>query len=67
MLPSVREDSRDVGMMPSRNPMVPPSPSPWPASVTSYSEPWMFRPSPGWMRLPTTRPMPSAMVDIAMK
>ena len=27
----------------------------------------MFRPSPGWMRLPTTRPMPSANVDMTMK
>ena len=27
----------------------------------------MFSPSPGWMRLPTTRPMPSAKVDMTMK
>ena len=37
------------------------------AALVSYDSPVMLRPSPGWMRLPTTRPMPSAKVDMIMK
>ena len=52
-----------VGMMPRRNSCVVLAS----AVVASYVEPVMFRPSPGWMRLPTTRPIASAKVVMTMK
>ena len=53
-------------MMPSRNSVVVwcSATAPAPAAATS---PLMLRPSPGWIRLPTTRPMTSAKVDIVTK
>ena len=65
--PEVSEENIEVGMMPSRNSVVPlVAPSAWarPAVATASST---SSPEPGWSRLPTTRPMVSATVDIARK
>ena len=67
--PSVRADSSVVGMRPRRKSVVPPLPS----AVVASSAPCprtasdSCRPSPGWSRLPTTRPIASATVDMTMK
>ncbi len=53
-----------VGMMLVTKPVRPPSPSP-PAGALYVV--WMSRPCPGWMRLPTTRPIARAKVDMTMK
>jgi hypothetical protein len=63
MLPEVSDDSSDVGMMERRKSF---------SSVASVEpsgarRPLRSRPSPGWMRLPTTSPMASANVDMTMK
>ena len=63
MLPSVSDENSEVGMMPSRKSAVP---SLFDASA-SYVALAILRPSPGWMKLPTTMPMPRANVDIVMK
>jgi hypothetical protein len=67
-LPLVRDENRVVGMIPRRNCVVPSDPvSPTafcPAVAVAASR---FRPAPGWMMLPTARPMASAAVDITRK
>ena len=68
-LPSVSDESSEVGMMFSKNSEHPAlglrvcsaSLAPAPGS------PWRFSPVPGLIRLPTTRPMASAKVDITRK
>ena len=63
MLPAVSEDSSEVGMIPSRKSVVPLDS----VSPASYCVPLMSRPAPGWMMLPTMRPIARAKVDMAMK
>ena len=53
-----------VGMMLVTKPTRPPSPS-GPAAALYVV--WMSSPVPGWIRLPTTRPMASANVDMMTK
>nr|ACB37719.1 unknown [Micromonospora chalcea] len=63
--PSVSAETSVVGMIPSRNSVVPPlSPAAaaWPAPAVCAPR---SRPAPGWIRLPTTSPMASATVDIS--
>lgn len=63
MLPDVSDDSSEVGMI-ERRKSVSPAASVEPSGAR---RPLRSRPSPGWMRLPTTRPIASANVDITMK
>jgi hypothetical protein len=68
-LPLVSADSSVVGMMPWKNSVRPPAFSAVSASLAAESAVAlvMLRPLPGWMRLPTTRPMASATVDMTRK
>ncbi len=67
-LPSVRAESMVVGIIPSRKSAVdcaPPAAAwAWP-DLASAEVRW--RPPPGSSRLPTSRPMPRATVDMARK
>ena len=64
--PDVREENSESGTIPTMNSVVEPAPSACAApSLATASE--MFSPSPGWIRLPTTRPMARATVDMLMK
>ena len=62
MLPFVNAEKNVVGMMPRMKSCVVVA-----SGTASYCALAMFRPSPGWMMLPTSRPMPSAKVDITRK
>ena len=67
-LPSVSADSSEVGMMCAMKSMVPPAAcafSASPAPAFAFAD--RFIPLPGCSRLPTTRPMASAIVDMPMK
>ena len=62
-LSPVKAEKNVVGMMPRRNSCVVLAS----VVVASYVEFVMFRPSPGWMMLPTTRPIARAKVVMIMK
>ncbi|CAH0256300.1 hypothetical protein SRABI128_03036 [Microbacterium sp. Bi128] len=62
MLPPVNAEKNVVGMMPRMNSCVVVA-----SGAASYVAPAMFSPSPGWMMLPTTRPMTSANDDMTRK
>ncbi len=68
-LPAVSAPNSESGMMFCTNCMTPPDS--WALSASSAPLPAvdsvMFRPSPGCSRLPTTRPMANAIVDITRK
>lgn len=67
-LPSVTAENNVAGMMSAMNSMVPPADSAWPASWAPLpGSLGTFRPVPGLIRLPTTNPMPSAIVDMIRK
>ena len=68
-LPAVSDENSVSGMMPWTKSISPPdscafsaSSAPLPAAVSDRC-----MPLPGWMRLPTTRPIASANVDITRK
>ena len=63
----VSGDTRVVGMMPSRNSVVVCASPPAAFSAAARPASLITRPSPGCRMLPTSRPMISATVDIAMK
>ncbi len=68
-LPAVSDDSSDVGMIDATKSIVPPTAWAFSASaapVLAVSG-VMSSPLPGLSMLPTTRPMPSATVDMPMK
>ena len=68
MLPSVSEDSSEVGMMFWKNSIAPPDACAFSASsAPAHRVGGDVQPGPGLMRLPTSRPMPSATVDIDRK
>ena len=62
-LSPVNAEKNVVGMIPRMNSCVVFAS----VGVASYVELVMFRPSPGWMMLPTTRPIASANVVMTMK
>ena len=64
--PSVSEENSVVGMMPRMKSVVDSFSATWSAPAAADSSVRLM-PSPGWMMLPTTRPMASANVDIVRK
>lgn len=67
-LPSVKAETMVVGIMPSRKSAVDSPPALAAAlSLASFVASVIWRPEPGSIRLPTSRPMASATVDMARK